>query len=164
MIHIDINFTDPNTAEYAAAQQIKRLFQEQMAVHEHGRVLICPNVYLLGQKVRQLDLVVIGQFERGVSRSKLEKITKAAILKDQLYAQAIGEKLVVIRGRAGTGKTVKLLHIAHDLCVNQQKRCLILTYNKALVSDIRRLIALAGIGDDITEPTMDVRTDRKSVV
>lgn len=93
-----------------------------------------------------------------LTRKKLEKITKSNLLKGQMYAQAIGDKLVVVRGRAGTGKTIKLLHIAHDLCVIGQKRCLILTYNKALVSDIRRTLALADITSDIASATIDVKT------
>jgi hypothetical protein len=93
-----------------------------------------------------------------LTRQKLEKITKSNLLKGQKYAQSIGTKLVVIRGRAGTGKTIKLLHIAHDLCVVEQQRCLILTYNKALVSDIRRTLALADITSDITAPTIAVKT------
>jgi len=93
-----------------------------------------------------------------LTRERLEKITRTAILKDQDYAKSIGEKLVVVRGRAGTGKTIKLLHIAHDLCVNHDQRCLILTYNKALVSDIRRLLALAKIDTDVSSATVAVRT------
>jgi hypothetical protein len=93
-----------------------------------------------------------------LTREKLERITKHALLKDQRYAQSIGKRLVIIRGRPGTGKTIKLLHIAHDLSTRRGDRCLILTYNKALVSDIRRMIALARISDDIARSTMDVRT------
>ncbi len=97
-------------------------------------------------------LSIVGQ----LTRSRLERITKT-LLKDQQYAQAVGNKLVVIRGRAGTGKTIKLLHMAYELC-EKDHRCLILTYNKALVSDIRRLIALAGIKTDIAAATIEVKT------
>jgi hypothetical protein len=93
-----------------------------------------------------------------LTRDRLEKITKEAILKDQRYVQAIGKKLVVIRGRAGTGKTIKLIHIAYDLCRKQVERCLILTYNKALVSDIRRTIALAKVKTDLDEATVEVQS------
>ena len=93
-----------------------------------------------------------------LTREKLEKITKQAILKDQKYARSIGEKLVVIRGRAGTGKTIKLLHIAYDLYSKHNQRCLILTYNKALVSDINRLIALAKVDSGIAARTISVQT------
>lgn len=90
---------------------------------------------------------VVGLFEKNVqvmgdlTRDKLETITKK-LLNKQAYAKAIGEKLVIISGRAGTGKTIKLLRIASDLAINNEDRCLILTYNRALVSDIRRLLAL----------------------
>ena len=81
-----------------------------------------------------------------LTRKKLEQITKK-LLKDQKYAQAIGEKLIILSGRAGTGKTIRLLNIACDLALQQGQRCLILTYNHALVSDIKRTLALADIPD-----------------
>ncbi|MCS7055269.1 MAG: AAA family ATPase [Thermoflexales bacterium] len=93
-----------------------------------------------------------------LTRDKVELITRKLILSNQHYAQAIGQKLVVIRGRAGTGKTVKLLRIAYDLAERRGERCLILTYNKALVADIQRLMALAMVPDDVIGPTVDVRT------
>lgn len=95
-----------------------------------------------------------------VTREKLEKITEK-LLDEQKYAKAIGEKLVVIRGRAGTGKTIKLLRIAYDLAVNHSKRCLMLTYNKALVSDIRRLIALTRMPEDVDSYTVSIQTSDK---
>ncbi len=95
-----------------------------------------------------------------LTRQKIERITKD-ILKDQKYAQAIGEKLVIIAGRAGTGKTVKLLNIACDLAVNQGGRCLILTYNHALASDIKRTLALAEIPDDIDNYSVSISTLHK---
>lgn len=92
-----------------------------------------------------------------LTREKLERITRR-LLKDQEYAQSIGQKLVVLEGRAGTGKTIKLLHIARDLCVDRGYRCLLLTYNRALVADMLRLIALAQIDSDIAAPTVEVTT------
>jgi hypothetical protein len=52
-----------------------------------------------------------------LTRKKIEQIT-SNILGEQQYAKAIGEKLIVISGRAGTGKTIKLLKIACDLAIN----------------------------------------------
>ncbi|RZJ77384.1 MAG: DUF2075 domain-containing protein, partial [Chryseobacterium sp.] len=83
-----------------------------------------------------------------LTRKKIEQIT-SKILGEQQYAKAIGEKLIIISGRAGTGKTIKLLKIACDLAVNSGSRSLILTYNHALVSDIKRTLALAEIPDGI---------------
>jgi hypothetical protein len=79
-------------------------------------------------------------------------------LKDQLYAKSIGEKLVLIRGRAGTGKTIKLVHIAYDLCAHRGERVLILTYNRMLVSDLQRMVALAGVSSDVDSATVEIDT------
>lgn len=95
-----------------------------------------------------------------LTRKKIEKIT-SQLLGTQQYAQAIGEKLVVISGRAGTGKTIKLLNIACNLAVNNGARSLILTYNHALVSDIKRILALAEIPDNVDSYTVNISTLHK---
>jgi hypothetical protein len=325
MIDVTIAPADPLTEEYSAAEQLEHIFERDLAGTE-GRVLIIPNLYLWGQKIRQLDLVVIGQFAQGarlrvrckadaggqlepladrnvylnnfcwvievkdhdiatfqagsafvhyrerehdvtqqsdgqmqslrnylkeqinlqpficnliwfrnmdrrlfppaphnyvgshatldrfaetafasqpprrrisqagkpyyqsaciseydaqafsdfdrlrkifaearaasgiLTRSKVELITKTLIGDNQQYVKSIGERLVVIRGRAGTGKTVKLLRLASDLVTQRGERCLILTYNKTLVSDIQRLMALAMLPDELAGPAVQVRT------
>lgn len=95
-----------------------------------------------------------------LTRKKIEKIT-SQILNDQQYAKAIGDKLIIISGRAGTGKTIKLLSIACDLATQQGARSLILTYNHALVSDIKRTLALAEIPDGIDDYTVNISTLHK---
>lgn len=95
-----------------------------------------------------------------LTRKKIEKITKT-LLKSQQYAEAIGKMLIVFSGRAGTGKTIKLLSAACDLATEQGARCLILTYNHALVSDIKRILALAGIPDGIDSYTVNITTLHK---
>ena len=95
-----------------------------------------------------------------LTRKKIEQITKK-LLDKQKYAQAIGEKLVIISGRAGTGKTIKLLHIAYDLAVNQGARCLILTYNNALVSDIKRILAFSEMPDGVDTYSVHISTLHK---
>lgn len=326
MVTVEIAFADPSTEEYGAAEQLRDMFERDLRPDEDGRIVIVPNLFLWGQRTRQIDLLVIGQFAPGfcrrvrckaerdgadepmalrnvyvknfcwcvevkdhdrvrfqgstlvvryndrdhdataqsdrqlqslrqflkeharlqpyicnliwlrnvdkralpaiphncvgslptleewferafvvhpprltrgqagqeyylsacvrnlddaafedfatlrrifaeareaigqLTRDKVELITRKLILGNQQYAQAIGQKLVVIRGRAGTGKTVKLLRIAYDLAERRGERCLILTYNKALVADIQRLMALAMMPDDILGATVDVRT------
>ena len=56
-----------------------------------------------------------------LTRKKIAKIT-SQILSDQQYAKAIGEMFVVISGRAGTGKTIKLLSIACDLATSTRRK------------------------------------------
>ena len=90
----------------------------------------------------------------------MEKITKR-LIKDQKYGDSIGKKLLVIAGRAGTGKTVKLLRFSYDLARNHGKRCLILTYNLALVSDIKRLLALCRMPDDVDGYSVNIETLHK---
>ena len=95
-----------------------------------------------------------------LTRLKIEQITSATLDKQQ-YAKSIGNMLTVIAGRAGTGKTVRLLRIACDLAINSGKRSLILTYNHALVSDIRRVLAFAGIPDGVDSYTVQISTLHK---
>ena len=98
-----------------------------------------------------------------ISRSHFERMSKR-ILKEQKFAEAIldssdkGGKFVIIQGKAGTGKTVKLLNIACDLCLNYQKRCLVLTYNFTLVADIRRTLTLAHIPDGVGRESVRIMT------
>lgn len=97
-----------------------------------------------------------------ISRAHFERMSKK-ILKDQKFAEAIldtdkGGKFVVIQGKAGTGKTVKLLNIACDLCLNHNRRCLILTYNFTLVADIRRTLTFAHIPDGVGKESVRIMT------
>jgi len=92
-----------------------------------------------------------------LTRQKIELLSKK-IIEEQKYIDKIGDKLTILAGRAGTGKTVKLLQIAVELATKEDVRCLILTFNHALVSDIRRLIALSGIGDSIDSSTVQINT------
>jgi len=95
-----------------------------------------------------------------LSRRKMEAISER-LLRNQLYAQEVGNKLLEISGRAGTGKTMKLLRLATDLAKNHDKRCLILTYNHALVSDIKRLFYFMEMPDGIDTNTVKISTLHK---
>ncbi len=92
-----------------------------------------------------------------ITRQKLELLTKN-VLENQIYIQNIGTKLTVLSGRAGTGKTVRLLQVATELTKLNENRCLILTYNHALVSDIRRVLAFAGIPDGFSTHSVQIST------
>jgi hypothetical protein len=59
------------------------------------------------------------------------------------YIQDLGTGLLLLRGRGGTGKTMSLIQIALHLA-RQEKKCLIITYNHGLISDITRLLYLIG--------------------
>jgi len=93
-----------------------------------------------------------------LTRKNVERITSDQISIQPELKEALGSKLIRISGRAGTGKTIKMLKIACELASNQQKRCLFLTYNRALVEDISRLLALSSIPDDFDFGCVKVKT------
>ncbi len=97
-----------------------------------------------------------------LSRSRIEKIS-TRLLKGQNYEDEIGTKMFEISGRAGTGKTMKLLRLAYDLAMNKEKRCLLLTYNHALVSDIRRMLAYAEVPVGIGTNAIKISTIHKFI-
>lgn len=67
------------------------------------------------------------------------------------------DKFTIFEGRAGTGKTIKLLQTAISL-KNKGKRCMLLTYNHALISDINRILFLSGIYSKPDAPTVQTST------
>lgn len=92
------------------------------------------------------------------TRRKLEAITQKNI---DVYLSNIklGDEKVILRGKAGTGKTFMLLQAALKLAnAESGKRCLLLTYNQALVSDIRRLLHYLEIPDGIDSYTVQIQT------
>jgi hypothetical protein len=91
-----------------------------------------------------------------LDRQRIERLNQQAA--DEAAALPVGQKLVVLRGRGGSGKTVRLLHLAKSLYDEEDARVLLLTYNKALVADVRRLLTLMGIPDDIAAHSIQVQT------
>lgn len=91
-----------------------------------------------------------------LDRTKMERVTEK-VLSGQQYEEKLGDQLLIFRGRGGTGKTVRLLRLAHDL-YQRGERVLILTYNLALVADIKRLLALMGISDEVANKAIEIRT------
>ena len=70
----------------------------------------------------------------------------------------IGKKTVILRGHAGSGKTIMLLQAANQLTVKRGMRTLFLTYNHALAADVRRLLSLLGVPSSPYEGGIVVRT------
>jgi hypothetical protein len=96
-----------------------------------------------------------------IDRRKMEAIVKRVISADRQYIEKLGTQLLVLRGRGGTGKTVRLLQLAHQMYREREERVLVLTFNNALAADIRRLLALLGISDGLGEPGIGVLTVHK---
>ncbi len=91
-----------------------------------------------------------------LTRKRIELITNKSF-QDAALIDTKG-KISIYRGRAGTGKTIGLIQTAIHLVDENQARVLLLTYNKALVSDIRRLFALAELPDLFEESCVSVNT------
>lgn len=80
-----------------------------------------------------------------LTRKRIEQMTSKNISSKTRFAD--NGQLLIYRGRAGTGKTVGLIQIAIRIVDEHDARALILTYNRALVSDIRRLFSFAELPD-----------------
>lgn len=92
-----------------------------------------------------------------LNRQKVEMISER-ILDGQKYSEKMGEQFLSFRGRGGTGKTIRLLRIAYDLYIARGAKVLILTYNLALVADIRRLFAIMQIATESDAPSIQVKS------
>jgi hypothetical protein len=95
----------------------------------------------------------------GLSRKKIEEVIQTQInIEEKPYFNEIGKKLILFTGEPGSGKTIHLFQMAFSLYARQGKRCLLLTYNKALEADLNRLSYLAGVNTDSFNPTVKIQT------
>ncbi len=92
-----------------------------------------------------------------IDRRRMEQINQRVA--DELHLQnLVGQKLLILRGRGGSGKTVRLLQLAKHLYDDSAQRILILTYNRALVADLRRLLTIMGISDGVANRSIQIQT------
>jgi len=99
------------------------------------------------EKVFDSELFTI--FEpTAIDRRKMESIKKIRAEDNhrKKWLEDIGKKQIVFRGRGGTGKTVFMFHIAYKKSTQEEKRSLILTYNHALITELKRLRMILQVG------------------
>lgn len=95
---------------------------------------------------------------KGLTKRKFEMISQGGLEINNLM-QEVGKKLTIVTGRAGTGKTIQLLQLAFRLAdEDSANRCLILTYNHALVCDIERLIDFTPMPSKVDGRTVAIKT------
>lgn len=95
---------------------------------------------------------------QGLTRKKLDLLVQKRV-NSSLNNTSIGNQLTIFTGKAGTGKTFNLIQAALQLAnPDSGVRCIILTYNHALVSDIRRLLHFMDIPDGIDNYTIQIQT------
>lgn len=92
-----------------------------------------------------------------LDRKRMDRIVTGSYEIDG-YLETLGAKMQRLRGRGGTGKTVMLLQLAWRAFNERSSRSVVLTYNHALASDIRRLMALMNVPSDPAEGGIAVRT------
>lgn len=106
---------------------------------------------------RIVDLFTQRRKPIGLTKSKFELLSQKSTDIDKLIKE-VGSKLTLVKGRAGTGKTIQLLQLAFRLADERSCRCLLLTYNHALVSDIKRLIDYTPMPSKVDGRTVSIRT------
>lgn len=81
-----------------------------------------------------------------ISRNKLNNIIRKDIdIEHSSYFKNVGEKLIVLKGKPGTGKTIHLVNLAYH-AKELEFTPLVLTFNRALSQDIDRLMEYSGFG------------------
>ena len=144
------DFTSKEFLEAIYVSEERRLTDSQLLIQafnqrDRDRYLEIARIFTKELQATNLD------------RKKIELITKQRF--DQGYAKSeLGKQLLVFSGPGGTGKTVKLLQLAHYIYQEKAEKSLILTYNLSLVSDIRRLMGLMGMRDDIATACVRIAT------
>ena len=110
-------------------------------------------------KVKQMTDVLLEKRElKGLTKKKFELLSQGSINIENLK-RGVGEQIKIFEGRAGTGKTIQLLQLAFFLAnTENNNRCLLLTYNNALVCDIRRLIDFTNIPVSMDDRTVNIQT------
>jgi hypothetical protein len=78
-----------------------------------------------------------------LDRRRMDLIAKAAL--PDSWLEDLGERQILLKGRGGVGKTVILLQMAYRAFDQAGQRSLVLTFNKALVADMRRTMSLLGV-------------------
>lgn len=91
-----------------------------------------------------------------LDRQRMDRIAHSAVCESWL--DEVGRKQLVFQGRGGTGKTAILLALAWRLWESRGARILVLTYNRALVADLTRLLTLMGMTDEVGAPLVQVKT------
>jgi len=111
-------------------------YQDQLKIGGKDNVLYDPEKY--DKIIKYYQGLVPSRLEQ----EKMEFIAQRFIDNKAKWHEKIGKSLIAFVGRAGTGKTVKLIRTAKDLLEMNMETVLLLTFNKALARDLQRLMQL----------------------
>ncbi len=131
--------------------------QVSAPLHHKRDVLISFGSDEVFERILSPDFPILQTLEpTPIDRARMDRIAKSAL--PDPWLTDLGEKQIVIRGRGGVGKTVILLQMAYRGFDRDQIRSLVLTYNKALVADMRRTMALLGVPRSIEKGGICIET------
>lgn len=142
--------------DFTAATLAQIFYETNEYRLKHGTALVSAFAQRGGDTYVEVANLFTKKLEAtALDRKKIELITARAF--DQKYAtDDLGKQLLVFSGPGGTGKTVNLLQLAYFVYRNQDAKVLILTYNLALVADIRRMLAIMNMTDDVATPKVKI--------
>jgi hypothetical protein len=104
---------------------------------------------------------VVRMLTQKIEPTRLDKVRMARICEAAVrpeWLDDLGRREIIFRGRGGTGKTMLLLQLAWRALRDQGARTLVLTYNTALLADIRRLLTLVGDAHGLHERGIQAQT------
>lgn len=81
-----------------------------------------------------------------LTKKKIDRISTSIKLVDEIYAN-VGKTISIIKGKAGTGKTLTLTRIIHKHASNK-RRVRFLTFNNLLIFDIKQNLRNFGYFND----------------
>ncbi|MCI0457342.1 MAG: AAA family ATPase [Gemmataceae bacterium] len=103
-----------------------------------------------------VELLTLTLQPTSLDRVRMDRITQAALR--EKWVETPGERQLVLRGRGGSGKTMLLLQLAWRLYETLGRRVLLLTYNRALAADLRRMLTLMSVPDDVGDRHILIQT------
>ena len=143
---------EPHNA-FASTYSVEHIFRKIASKRKYGQLLFKSSV--MSDFISEMDRLFASEKKFKPITWKVMNAFSDEKAKAAYDAYVNNDDLTVFAGRAGTGKTYTLLQIAVYL-TKKGRKCLFLTYNKALVSDTRYLLShLSTIGDMIDVKTRD---------
>lgn len=91
-----------------------------------------------------------------LDRRRMDLIAKSAL--PDAWLSDLGERQILLKGRGGVGKTVILLQMAYRAFDQSNQRSIVLTFNKALVADMRRTMSLLGVPRGVEAGSVAIET------
>lgn len=94
--------------------------------------------------LRQVHAEAVSGIIQGtrLDKERVQRITTAAVRTEML--DALGERLLHLRGHGGTGKTMMLLTLALELARKRGAPVLVLTFNRCLAATLSHILAQIG--------------------